>query len=249
MELDLTTILLASVTMYLAESYGSIFGGGTFLIQPVLIFLGIPPHLAVAHDIASGIGSDFGSAYMIQKKVDVRWHLAFWWIPGVIIGAFLGSYFLKSVPAEFIEKSVGILAIAMLIKLIFFQKREISDLGISKNWQLLSIIFSVPIGIYGSISGAGTGMVVAMLLTTVFGFSYLESIPLRKIIFIATVIIAIGVFSYQGLLIWELFFPMLFASALAGFTGGWAATKLGEEWLKKLFMLVVALLAIWLLLK
>lgn len=117
MEITWELVLLATITIYLAEIFGVIVGGGGFLAQPVLLLLGLPPTFAVAQDIFACQGTNLGGFYVFWRTKNLRYDLVKWWLPGLICGSIAGVYFLTLVPVWLFEKILGFCAVLALLYL------------------------------------------------------------------------------------------------------------------------------------
>ena len=243
-------LFIVFIVMYIAEVYGSMIGGGSFLIQSVLIALGVPPHIAVAHDVAGANGTNIGGALVFYKYKQIRYELVLWWIPGLIIGALLGVKLLVSVEPWVIEKSLGFFALFGLIYMLFLKKEQgVKEQVLPRKWHYLSIPFSFIVGVYFGFSSAGTGILTSFLLVSFFGLTFIQSLAARKVIHFIPMLVAALSYMYLDLLYLDLWLVMFSAGFLAGLTGSFLSLKIGNERLKWIFMSVVAILALWLLFK
>ena len=86
--------------------------GGGFLMTPLLIFLGIPPAIAVASEANHIVGSSLSGTigHLRRKAVDVRMGNVL--LAGGILGSFLGIYIFNSL------KEVGL--VDLLITASYF---------------------------------------------------------------------------------------------------------------------------------
>jgi len=249
MDLSWQTITIATVVFYIAEVYGTIIGGGGFLIQPVLIMLGIPPATAIASDVTASIGGEIGAISKLHKHGHVSWQHAIWIVPGTICGGIAGSYLLNYLPANFLEKMIGVLGICMVLYMIFGKRDGLSEHPLPKHWRALALLIGLIIGTYMGVSGAGSGTLASILLVAIMGFVHLKALGTRKVFLFSAKAAAIGGYFWAGLLEVKLLIPMFFAALLGGYTGSHIALKIGNIWLKRIFIVVVSGLAIWLLLK
>ena len=82
--------------------------GGGFLMTPLLIFLGIPPAIAVASEANHIVGSSLSGTigHLRRKAVDIRMGNVL--LAGGILGSFLGIYILYYIIYIIISsKSIG----------------------------------------------------------------------------------------------------------------------------------------------
>lgn len=249
MDLSWEVIALATITIYVAEIFGSVVGGGGFLVQPVLILLGIPVHVAVANDIVACLGSDLGAIPKLKKHGYISWQQAIWMIPGAIIGGYTGSQLLQYLEPTWIEKIIGVFALLMVSYTLLSTHDGTRPHPLPRHWRPIAVFLSLIIGLHMGISGAGTGTLAGIALVSGLGLTHLQSLGTRLIFLgIANLAAAFG-YLYSDLIIWQLVLPMFLACILAGWTGSHIALKLGDLWLKRVLTIMIVALAIWLLLK
>ncbi len=85
----LVVLLLGGVTGILAGMMGL---GGGFLITPLLMFLGIPPAVAVASSANQMIASSVSGFYVQWRKANVDFQIGGLMLVGGLLGSFLGVW-------------------------------------------------------------------------------------------------------------------------------------------------------------
>ena len=242
--------LLIFLAVYFARIYGTIIGGGSFVIQPLLISLGLPPSMAVAQDVSTSIGSNIGGIYGFKGKNIARYDIIKWWIPGFVLGPILGARLMVELPEDWIENIIGFLAIFAILYLLLLKKHAgIYERALPHNWKAYAIFFSFLEGIYVGFSGAGVSLLHNFLLISVFGTTFLQGLAIRYITRILSCCTAFIVYYYYGLVVWPLFLLMLIASSMAGYTASSVSLKLGNRYLKYLFCVFVLILAVYIIIK
>ena len=236
--------------MFFAESYGSVIGGGSFLIQPMLIAFGLPPHMAVANSTTSTLGTNFGGLLVFRKFNLVRWNLVLIMVPGMLLGTIIGLYFLTNVSEKFIENFIAIMAIITLTYVLIGNKKLGTDKQELPNNYLITLpIYGVALGTYIAFSGAGAGTFSSLILTAFFGTTFLESIALRKAVHLFPKFISFAGYIYLGLIHWPIMLNMFVACLIGGALGSRVSIIIGDKWLKPVFIVAVAGFSLYLLLK
>ena len=102
-------LILGIIVGTLSGTFGV---GGGFLMTPLLIFLGIPPAIAVASEANHIVGSSLSGTigHLRRKAVDIRMGNVL--LAGGILGSFLGIYIFNSL------KQVGL--VDLLITASYF---------------------------------------------------------------------------------------------------------------------------------
>ena len=53
---------------FIGETFGTLFGGGSFFIQPALLIAKIPPDIAIANDIVAGVFANLAFLWFYRKQ-------------------------------------------------------------------------------------------------------------------------------------------------------------------------------------
>lgn len=237
--------LLIYLFTTLGASYGIVFGGGSFVILPILFLLGVDPRVAIATNHASAmvqIGTGitvFGRAGKIDYKLALR--AAPFFLAGGIIGAFL----LLELNEEMIRKAVS-LAVIFFAFFSLARKERLTQ-GKTKV-SFLSIFFGsllvVLAGIYQIIITAGGGTILTFVLVYLFGARLKGAIYTRPLINLATVLTATIILIWNGLVDWTIFIPLALGRGTGAFIGSKVLMHTKSEKLVIVFSVVVILIAL-----
>jgi uncharacterized protein len=107
-------------TGLIAESFGSIVGGGSLIMQPVLLFLGVPLKSSLAVDNAASLGTEIGILSETYPQVVKNKKLYFLILAPTALGGIIGTTLLLKVPAFYIKYSV-VLAVILLLCFNYLQ--------------------------------------------------------------------------------------------------------------------------------
>ena len=144
------------------------------VISPMLItFLDIPAYEAVGIALASDVLASAVSAYTYgkNKNLDVRNGIVMMITVMIftLAGSFLASYLPNSTMGNFSVIMTFLLGIKFIVKPVMTTKEAM--LGVSKKKRLVqSIICGTVIGLICGIVGAGGGMMMLLILTSVLGY-------------------------------------------------------------------------------
>lgn len=144
------------------------------VISPMLItFLGIEPFTAVGIALASDVLASAVSAYTYgkNKNIDIKNGLIM--MVTVLLFTFVGSYVSKLVPSGtmggFSTVMTLLLGIKFLIKPVMTTKEKMGSVSLKKR-VIQSIICGILIGFICGFVGAGGGMMMLLILTSVLGY-------------------------------------------------------------------------------
>lgn len=217
--------------------------------MPVLIFLGLPAHTAIATCRIGLVAGNATGLYRLHRDGKVSYRIG---IPLVIvsaIGAFLVSRALLTFSGPIIEKLFGFFA--LLVVAVTLCKR---DLGTVRRVQESPLLHGVGyvllflIGIISAFFSASTGLLGRSVLMFFFGQTFLESAGTRKLQSVAVGWTAAITFALSGVVNWSFAFALALGMAIGSYLGVVYAVKKGDAWVRTLFIAIVLLSAVELLL-
>lgn len=144
------------------------------VISPMLItFLGIPAYEAVGIALASDVLASAISAYTYgkNKNLDIRNGLIM--MSSVLMFTFVGSYMSSLVPNStmggFSNIMTLLLGIKFIVKPVMTTKESMSMVS-GKRRMIQSVLCGIVIGFICGFVGAGGGMMMLLILTSVLGY-------------------------------------------------------------------------------
>lgn len=160
----------------LGAGLGTGFAGmsAAAVISPMLItFLGVEPYMAVGIALASDVLASAVSAYTYgkNKNLDIKSGLVM--MMTVLVFTFVGSYISKLVPGKAMGNFSTImtlfLGIKFIIKPVMITKEKMLSVSTKKR-IIQSILCGILIGFICGFVGAGGGMMMLLILTSVLGY-------------------------------------------------------------------------------
>lgn len=246
-------LLLLFSTGFIGGAVNAVAGGGTFIIYPVLLSLGIPPVAANATCTPTVFFGQITSAvgyHNYVRTLPKRYLLLlFPFVAGALVGA---SLLVKTTDRQFEVVVPWFIAFATL--LILFQPRLHKWLY-SKRARTLEhkhkVIFSLFITIsifllalYGGYFGAGYGIVMLALL----GLSKLTNIHqmngLKILGGIAITTVAGLYFIHEGIIAWQVIPALAMGNAIGGWLGATYSTKLPTKVIRGIIISIGVVLAL-----
>jgi uncharacterized membrane protein YfcA len=144
------------------------------VISPILItFLGIDPYIAVGIALSSDVLASAVSAYTYgkNKNLDVKNGLIM--MVSVLVFTVVGSYVSSLIPSttmgNFSVFMTLLLGIKFIIKPVMTTKEAMNEVPAGKR-AIQSIICGILIGFICGFVGAGGGMMMLLILTSVLGY-------------------------------------------------------------------------------
>lgn len=174
MELLITIVVTFFAGM--GAGLGTGFAGmsAAAVISPMLItFLGIDPYMAVGIALSSDVLASAVSAYTYgkNKNLDIKNGLIM--MASVLIFTVVGSYISSLVPSatmgNFSVFMTFLLGIKFIVKPVMTTKESMQGISAKKR-AIQSVICGVLIGFICGFIGAGGGMMMLLILTSVLGY-------------------------------------------------------------------------------
>ncbi len=196
-------VLLVTFFAGMGAGLGTGFAGmsAAAVISPMLItFLGIEPYTAVGIALASDVLASAVSAYTYHKNKNLDVKNGLLMMAMVLLFTVVGSYISSIVPAQtmggFSTFMTLILGIKFIAKPVMTTKQEMET--VSKNRKIIgSIICGIFIGFICGFIGAGGGMMMLLILTSVLGYELKTAVGTS--VFIMTFTALTGAISHFSL--------------------------------------------------
>lgn len=144
------------------------------VISPMLItFLGMEPYMAVGIALASDVLASAVSAYTYgrNKNLDIKNGLVM--MVGVLLFTMVGSYISSLVPSgtmgSFSVFMTFLLGVKFIVRPVMTTKESMQAVSVKKR-LIQSVVCGVLIGFICGFVGAGGGMMMLLILTSVLGY-------------------------------------------------------------------------------
>lgn len=173
---DILLTILVTFFAGMGAGLGTGFAGmsAAAVISPMLItFLGMEPYMAVGIALSSDVLASAVSAYTYgrNKNLDIRNGLVM--MASVLVFTVVGSYVSSLIPqramGNFSVFMTFILGIKFIVRPVMTTKEDMQAVSPKKR-LIQSIISGVLIGFICGFVGAGGGMMMLLILTTVLGY-------------------------------------------------------------------------------
>ena len=174
--MNILITLLVTFFAGMGAGLGTGFAGmsAAAVISPMLItFLGMDPYMAVGIALASDVLASAVSAYTYgkNKNLDIRNGVIM--MTCVLIFTVVGSYISSLVPSNtmggFSVCMTFLLGVKFLIKPVMNTKEGMKNVSVGKR-IVQSILCGIVIGFICGFVGAGGGMMMLLILTSVLGY-------------------------------------------------------------------------------
>ena len=251
MSLNYLIVLIVTFFAGMGAGLGTGFAGmsAAAVISPMLIaFLGIEPYTAVGIALASDVLASAVSAYTYHKNKNLDVKNGLLMMAMVLVFTVIGSYVSSVVPAQtmggFSMFMTLLLGIKFIVKPVMTTKQAMESVS-KKRRMLGSLISGMIIGFICGFIGAGGGMMMLLILTTVLGYELKTAVGTSVFIMSFTALtgavshFSLGDASDLGVMALCIIFTFIWARIAAKF-----ANKAKPETLNRAVGLVLVLLGV-----
>lgn len=241
----LTAILVLTVGLF-AGIVNTIVGGGSLISVPLLIFSGLPAHIAIGTNRFAMIFNTGVAAidYYTKVKYEIRMLI----IPTLFasIGSALGANIVLQFNEDLLEYAIAFFMIIM--GLIIFYKKE---LGLKKEPKLFTqkkyyfiVLLSFILGVYGGFYGAGVSTMFSLLFVSFLGISFLKSAGITRFVVTTLSIIAAIIFFLDSKINFLYGGLLAISFVLGAKIGVRLALKAGNLWIRRFMIFLIAISSI-----
>lgn len=232
---------------FFAGMVDAVVGGGGLIQIPVLL-TSFPqtaiPTLFGTNKVSSIAGTG-ASLWRYARAVRIPWRLVLPATAAALVGAWLGAAVVAWLSREAMRPLVVVMMLAVAIY-TFLRK----DLGQTETheprpgdaWR--GALFGLVIGLYDGFFGPGTGSFLIFGFVRIFGMDFVRASASAKVINCATNVSAIAFFASHGPILWAVGLTMAVCNLAGAQLGTHLALRHGAGFIRKAFLLVVAVLIV-----
>ena len=219
---------------------GAYAGGASLISIPFLIFIGVPPTIAVATNRVAQTGLTFAIILRFLRSNKIQWKFIPLFATLAIIGGIIGAHIVAYIDPDYLKRILGII-ILVFVPLMILKDRFASEDKTTerKFWKLgVGVFCYFLIMIFGGFCGGGAMIMMAVVTTAFFGFTILEANATNNVSWLLLCLSAVYVFLEKGLINWPLAFVLLIGTSCGGYLGANMALAQGERIVKKVFIVL-----------
>jgi hypothetical protein len=172
--MDLNVTLVAAVIFAFVIAFVfSMFGqGGGSVYSPMLILLGYMTLLATSTSLVLNLITSLSAGYIFYRNKMIDYKASFLFVPGIIIGAFMGGYLSKFVDSTVLLWLFMVFLVALGARMLhtYWEKgsgAEQLPTGFSTDMHVLIVSFSFAVGIISGLLGVGGGILIVPFMVYV----------------------------------------------------------------------------------
>ncbi len=221
-------ILLVVGVGILTGFINTLSGSGSLISLPILMFIGLPPHVANGTNRIGIFFQNLVSTTNYHRKgiLDVRMGIGVA-IPA-ILGSIAGAFVVTGLSERAVEISVAVVLLVMLVPLWLKPRQwlEGKDMTQVPQNKLLRFVIFFFVGMYGGYIQAGVGIFLLSALVLNAGYDLVKANALKVFINLIFTPFALGVFIYLGHVNWGVGLVLALGNAI----GAWFASQWSVAW-------------------
>lgn len=228
-------VLLIGVLAGFADSTA---GVGGLISIPSLIFLGFPPQVAIATDRLGSVGQSIGATVSFWKSKKIEWRYVIPFSILALIGAFIGAHFLLQIDPKNLVKIIGIILL-LALPTMYVKNLNLKTTKLGRLKNVFGYIVYFILRIYNGFFGTGSGPLTILTMTMFFDFTIIESNATTAIPWLILSLTSLIIFTQNNIVNYINGITLLLGMMIGGYLGAHFQVKIGETWVRRIFVVVV----------
>ena len=247
-EVTLLALLALCAASLLAGTVDAIVGGGGLVqLSALLIVLpGGEAIFSVATNKLAGVVGTASAAVTFARRVPIDRRHAVPMAVAAFVGAIGGALLAAALPSRVL--TIVVLIALVGVGLYTWRRPELGAVHAPRfprrTQGVVMIVGGAAIGFYDGLAGPGTGSFLVFLLVGLVGFAFLQASATSKIVNTATNLGALVFFLPAGVVLLGLGAVLAVANLTGAVVGARVAVERGSAFVRRVFLLVVAVLVV-----
>lgn len=243
MEFTPLTYGLAIAAGMLAGVVNTLAGSGSLVTLPLLVFLGLPPHLANGTNRIGVTIQNIVSLATLKRHGALELQGSPWYVVPTLIGAAVGASVAVDIDERMLELAIGGIMAVMLVVLLVNPKRWLEPRELNGErprwWVLLGF---VGIGFYGGFIQAGVGILLLIGLVMGAGLGAMHANAIKLFLTLLFTAVSLAIFAWNEQVVWSVGLVVAVGQACGAYLGArfLAESDAAAVWIRRVLIAVVA---------
>jgi uncharacterized membrane protein YfcA len=234
-------LLVLFFTGLFAGTVDAIAGGGGLISLPVLLSMGVPPHIAFGTNKLQGMVGTLVATLKYYRHGYISMQKIYLGILFGLLGGVLGSIAAQIMSSEILRKIIPIMLFIILVYTICSPRMGQIDKKPKMNEFLFYLTFGFALAFYDGFLGPGTGSFWVFALTFFMGFNLIKATAYTKVFNLNSSFIAMLCFAIGGNIDYRLGLTMAAGQIIGGRLGAHLAITKGARLIRPFFLGMVSL--------
>jgi uncharacterized membrane protein YfcA len=232
------------VAVFFLTSVISVVTGSTSLLTvPVMIAVGVEPHVAVATNMMALIFMSAGGSLPFARKGVIEHRLLPLTIGLTLVGSAIGALLLLRIPTGALQLTIAVAMIAVATFSLAKRNEGTSQRPVSSASQATGYAATFVLAVYGGFFSGGYVTMLTAAFVLLFGLTFLQAVATTKVINLFSSLVATVIFALHGVVDYKLGAVLGVTMFFGAILGGHVALRLPAVWLRRIFLLAVVALA------
>ena len=239
-------LLVLVVAFFLTSALSVVTGSTSLITVPLLLQFGVEPRTAWATNMFALVWMSAGGVLPFLKSPALDRQSLRPLIALTLCGSILGALLVLLVPARAVPLIVAYAMIGVAVFSTLYRNAGVVKATVppTRTAELTAYALTFLLGIYGGFFSGGYVTLLTAVYVALLGATFVEAVATTKLINIFSSLVATLIFMWQGLVDYRLG-AILGAAMFAGaMVGGQVAVRLGDRWLRRIFLTAVWALAL-----
>jgi uncharacterized membrane protein YfcA len=236
--------LFILVAVFFLTSVISVVTGSTSLITvPVMIAVGVEPHVAVATNMMALIFMSLGGSLPFAWEGVIARRVLPVSAALTLIGSGVGALLLLRIPNRALQLTIAVAMIAIAAGSLAKRDSGTTEHRVSSARQAVGYFATFLLAIYGGFFSGGYVTMLTAVFVLLFGLTFVQAVATTKVVNVFSSAVATAVFAWHGLVDYKLGLGLGLTMFLGAVIGGRTAMRLPAVWLRRVFLVAVVALA------
>lgn len=218
--------------------YGSQVGGGGLVYLSYLLFMGVPPQVAIGtHRVVVFFGKLSSSTRYVQSQ-KVIWKYVPIFLVLSFVSSFVGGYLFINIPAEYFRWIMLVGLSIPLVIVLFNKKLGVENKEKSLHSKIKGGCVYFGLGIWSTIMSAGSGIMKLLSVVYFFGLSYVGGKATLNVSGLLASAYLVWFFWSHGFVDVTKVYPSIIGYMIGSYSGAYFAIRKGNVWVRKLIIVV-----------
>lgn len=218
----------------------AIAGGGGLISLPILMSIGMPPHIALGtNKLQTTIGTSVATYSFYTKKL-FSLRTVYKGLLYGLVGASLGAITTQIISSDILNTIIPFLLLFILGYTLLSPAMGQSQTPAKITEPLCFAVFGFLLGFYDGFFGPGTGSLWVFVLTFFLGYNFINATAYAKVFNLKSNIFATVLFITGGAINYHIAFCMALGQIIGGRIGAKLAIWRGASLIRPVFLTMVS---------
>lgn len=235
--------LIVFAAYFLAGIIDAVCGGGGLITVPVLMTLGMPPHMVVGTNQCTVLPGCVVALYKYQKTGNMDFKTALISLPPALIGAFIGARLNMLVSDRYIRMLmlvlIPVLAIISLVKKNMGEE-DLSDTISAGKKAAVALAIGFFVSAYHAFYGPGSGMLYMISYAMFLKYDLIKANGITRFVLACVSVVSSVTYAVGGYVNYHVLLVAIAAYMIGNYLGAAVAVRKGAGFVRPVYYAVLA---------